>query len=55
MAVLMRRFLPLLTSKTARAPDETPDVLTTSAIVYRIRLSEKTGRCEKPDLPTVMG
>jgi nitroimidazol reductase NimA-like FMN-containing flavoprotein (pyridoxamine 5'-phosphate oxidase superfamily) len=47
MAVLMGRFMGQAISETGRPRSDVDDVLTTDAVVYRIRLTEKTGRFER--------
>jgi hypothetical protein len=50
LQVLVARLMPLVTSETLRLPDPLPLATTrpvTKSIVYRIRLTERTGRFEK--------
>ena len=53
LQILVARLLPLVTSETLRLPDSPglaagkPVIDAPKAIIYRIRLTEKTGRFEK--------
>ena len=53
MGLLMERFAPLMTSETSRPPHGLHEATIARgerppAVIYRIRLSEKTGRYERP-------